>query len=708
MDPDTGSRIEEWESQPVPPGHAGLRELESNEFSGAVTNGSGWLFMLNGRIIGIFGGTIPAFDGVDLTAYVAPHPSLPLLFAMQETGGETQAKYFTDDTPLTEVDQTLTEGSFTGFIELSENVLSGDYYVVYYGGRSLSAAFIGNAQQLLTGDEAFKRANDEVGIYEVRSVELEVHELPEAAEGSETADGISDAPETEQEEPSADSVDDSEKAAIDEPEPSEPEIEEVSEGVDEDEEIQEAESTAGEAAEDSVAKTSTADDSSPEPDQVEAANPVDQSQGELKPESSAAQPGREPQESRPNAGGRPSASEATAPSQPNEAPEGSTEDPFSEEEAWRETRTIPALDPERSEAGAEPENEDLPQQRRGEPTPNQPSSPQQSQQRTRHQQPRPQQEDSRGVEELRAVIESKEGRIEELETELQELSVERDELEEARDRIEEERDTLEERVDQLEKQIETISSKSDVADAGVVTTELDPEGALSQTDVFIRYGSKGEATLESAHGGRAKKEEVLSNLRLEEHTRFDADTANVDGRPYTDFLKDTLQYRFVKWLVEDLMFEIQDTKSQKRLRALYNVLPRFDRAEFDGSVTSRDGSGEEHTETFDVVIRDRMGQPLIVADFNDNRDPASGDMMSNLVTRATTAVEGQDTIGSAFMVTASFFEPTALETAAEATGGGFLDRDSKESFVKLGRKQGYHLCLAEARGDAFHVAVPEL
>ena len=712
MDPDTVGRIEEWESQPVPAGHAGLRELELNEFSGAITNGSGWLFMLNGRIIGLFGGTIPAFDGVDLTAYLAPHPSLPLLFSMQETGGETQAKYYTDDTPLTEVDQTLTEGSFTGFIELSENVLSGDYYVVYYGGRSLSAAFIGNAEQLLTGDEAFQRANDEVGIYEVRSVDLEVHELPEADEEPATAGGLTDEPAPDEDEESIDSTDDAgeDAAAIDDTKAATPESDEEPETGDEIEGIEEAEPTVDEPAEDSVATASTPDDSSSEPGPDEEAHTANQPQRQPASDPSTGQPGREPQpqESRPNAAGRSGTSEASAPAQPDEPPEGSTEDPFSEEEAWRETRTIPALDPERSEAEAEPEGERAPQQPRRQPSSNQPSTPQQSQQRTRRQQAQPSQQGAREVEELRAAIESKEGRIEELETELKDLSAERDQLEDARDRIEEERDTLEERVDQLESQLETMSAKPDTADSGAVTTELDPDEALSQTDVFIRYGSKGQATLESAHGGRAEKEGVLSNLRLEEHTRFDADTATVNGRPYTDFLKDTLQYRFVKWLVEDLMFEIQDTNSQKRLRALYNVLPRFDRAEFDGSVTSRDDADEEHIETFDVVIRDRMGQPLIVADFNDDRDPASGDMMSDLVTRATAAVEGHDTIGSAFMVTASFFEPTALETADEATGGGLLDRDSKESFVKLGRKQGYHLCLAEARGDAFHVAVPEL
>ncbi|MDZ7702575.1 MAG: hypothetical protein U5J98_11235 [Halobacteriales archaeon] len=103
-----------------------------------------------------------------------------------------------------------------------------------------------------------------------------------------------------------------------------------------------------------------------------------------------------------------------------------------------------------------------------------------------------------------------------------------------------------------------------------------------------------------------------------------------------------------------------------------------------------------------------MGQALIVANLNDVRDPATGEMMETLIDGSSTIAEGTETLGGAFLVTSSFFRPDALETASEATGGGLLSREKRWSYVKLGRRAGYHLCLIEARGDDFHVAVPEL
>ncbi|MFD1599581.1 hypothetical protein ACFSBX_11510, partial [Halobellus rarus] len=171
--------VTDWETVSAPDGYEGLHELADGEFSGAVSAGMTWAFFLNGRVVGVFEGGIEDFEHAELTAYRAADPSLPLLFSMQERGGETRASYYTNETPLSEADGTLSNGGFTGYIELSENVLSGDYYVVYHGGKSMSAAFVGSSERLITGEEAFETAADEVGIYKVIDVDVELVEIPE-------------------------------------------------------------------------------------------------------------------------------------------------------------------------------------------------------------------------------------------------------------------------------------------------------------------------------------------------------------------------------------------------------------------------------------------------------------------------------------------------------------------------------------------------
>ncbi|MFB6307791.1 MAG: hypothetical protein ABEH35_00535, partial [Haloarculaceae archaeon] len=181
-------RVDDWETVPFSGGYAGLQTLSDDGFSGVVIAGPARLFMLNGTVVGILDGSIEDFESAEGTAREAPHESLPLLAVMQERSDEVRAKYYTEDTSISEVDGTLESGGFTGYVELSENVLSGDYYLVYHQGRSMSVAYVGQSEQLLTDDEAFERTDDEVGIYEVRPVDIDLVEIPEPEDGEETTD----------------------------------------------------------------------------------------------------------------------------------------------------------------------------------------------------------------------------------------------------------------------------------------------------------------------------------------------------------------------------------------------------------------------------------------------------------------------------------------------------------------------------------------
>ncbi|PHQ46394.1 hypothetical protein DJ68_07600, partial [Halorubrum sp. C3] len=155
MDAQRREAIAEWDDRSFSDGFAGLGRIVDDGFSGAATDGTGWIFLVDGRVVGVVDATLDAFADASGTVYRAPDEALPVLFAMQELDGEPRAKYYTKDTPLREADQKLSQGGFTGYIELSENVLSGDYYVAYTGGESMAAAYVGNARRLETGDDAF-------------------------------------------------------------------------------------------------------------------------------------------------------------------------------------------------------------------------------------------------------------------------------------------------------------------------------------------------------------------------------------------------------------------------------------------------------------------------------------------------------------------------------------------------------------------------
>jgi len=820
----TVEQLDSWSTVPFSGGYSGLHDLADSEFSGVVIAGPARLFMLKGKVVGVLDGSIEDFEDAGGTAREAPHPGLPLLAVMQERSDEVRAKYYTEDTPLAEVDQTLSSGGFTGYVELSENVLSGDYYQIYHQGRSMSVAWVGNSDQLVTEDEAFEQADGEVGIYEVRPVDIDIVDIPEPPEPVADEEASEDAAVAETDDPEAQSSEErlgadssTERDGADETPPSETDTEPASTDTEtetaearppSDDASRRVESDPDAQASDTKTDTQTGSESATtdhehatpdrsgssapageETTRAESAPPTERSGSDARSpterersveetrtqSSSTASTPRQREGDRRQSERRPSADteriderQQAGSAQPTEDADvgPAPHDPSAGGPADLETRSIPSLDPSHSEtaskatAAATADTEQTEAARHssaqqpsgaGEPSPREPrtdTNRQDSRQATRA----PQQDDSRqtdqpaersgaehpgappadratGQEPQSPTTErqsttqnssqqpqtpDQSDRIDELESALEESEAERETLESELESLQSERDDLERDLEEARTEIERLEEQLAEATASETPdaeTRLSQGEAIDQTNLFVRYNSKGDATLEAVHSGNAKQSAVDDNLKLEYHTQFDAATAAVGSQQFETFLTESIQYRFVDWLVRALLYEIRDTGNPDTMSELFDALPKIDRAELNGQVSVEyveDGEQHRTQEQFDVVVRDRMGNPLIVANINDSRDPATDSMMTDLIRRAERVGSSSDSLAGAFLVTESFFEPPALETAEEATSSGLLSRDKRKSFVNLSRKDGYHLCLVEARNQEFHLAVPEL
>ncbi|MEF8938107.1 MAG: hypothetical protein V5A32_09160, partial [Halovenus sp.] len=753
------------------------------------------------------------FDDASGTVYEAPAPPLPLLAIMQERGEEVRAKYYSEKTSISKVDKTLSDGGFTGYIELSENVLSGDYYLVYQAGKSMGVAYVGESGKLLQDDEAFETADDEVGIFKVRQVDIEPVEIPEPTSqpaGSGPADGGTDdgADDSGQSAPSTETA---EESVASEPETADSGDRETDRrgGQTQVEQTPATDDDSAGTPTTEQGETATADrDSGPATDAESAANPAavaerasettptenvgtaktdttdnsqtaagrtEQSESEPRQDSTQQSrrggttqpdPGRGAQTNRrsqaeqsPRQQGTRSDSRAGKSQQSGGRQAPSTRNSRSGAATGSgdlETRSIPSIDPSNTSvpddtstartstqsavvsspepdqsggqgtAGQDPLQESHTQSQsstqpatpRAQPTEQEPRPEQGAQQSppvqesTRQTQPaegEPPAADDGRLSELETELEQREETIDELETELDTATERREELEAELDAVRTERDELAEEVERLETEIERL--EDELGAAADAERRLTADEALAGTDIFVRYRSKGKATLKKAHGASTRKDEVNENLRLEKHTQFDASAVSVGAQAYDEFLEGTLEFQFVRWVVRDLLFEVRETGHEKALGNLYDVLPLIDRAELSGVIEvtyTEDGQETQSQETFDVVLRDRMGHPLLAANLNDTREATTQAMMERLITSAERVGQANDDFSGAFLVTESFFDPGALEVTSQATQGGLLSRDKRKSFVNLSRKQGYHLCLVEARSENFHLAVPEL
>jgi len=692
-------RVEGWQTRRFD----GLQRLAANEFSGVVRAGETELFMTSGVAVALRGGDIDVFEETAGTAYSAPSPALPLLAVMQERSDEVRDQFYTEQTPLSTVDETLSQGGFTGYVELSENVLSGDYYLVYHAGTSMTVGFVGQSGRLVDGREAFETATDEVGIYEVRPVTFDPVDLPEPAPepdpeptgpddaetaGAQSAGPAGDGAETGPAGRSTDPV-----AGGTEAGPSGDEHEPVAE-----------------RSEDGTGDTPGAEPAGAERgDTPDATAPVDATDTDLR-----TIPSVDPDRTVGRADGQSTTDQAR--------PGGSGDDPDDGSSTeGNEPGATPAPDAEPAgtdtDDTAAPDSptagERLDQQDEDE-LDEQLASVREERDELDEQLASVHEERDELDEQLASVREERD----ELDEQLASVREERDELDEQLASVREERDTLAERLDAvreerdaLRRQLDTLGGGGDSPapgdgdpDPGVVgsTRDLTHSEAVEETAVFVRYDSQGDVRLGDVHSGDGDRGSLRGNLQLEVYGGFDG-PVTVEGEPYEAFVERTLPYEFVEWVLTALPFEIRETGNRKSLSGLYDALPSIDHADLDAAVERADS-----TESFEVVFRDQRGQPLLVATIDSDREPVGAAELEQLVAAAERVGTETDSLAGAFHVTRGYFDGGALDVADEATQGRLLSRNRQKSFVSLSRKRGYHLCLVEAREGSPHLTVPEL
>lgn len=689
---DAHTVVEAWDSRPFADGYEELATLQSEGFTGAVEADSTWLFLRGGDPLAVVAdidvdsreGDVERFEGASGTIYEAPNATAVTLVAMLALDGEVRGQYYTGDTPLSKVHGTLADGNFTGYVELSENVLSGDYYVVYEDGSASYIAYLGPSSRTIHDEEAEAKAKEEIGIYDVVAVELpdvsipspaETDESPTAADAETDSSADSDtSSETDEEEADADgseSTSESDRTTSEETET------EPTTAADETQESTTTDSTkegtsVSSSGEGSASSSGGASDSSVGSAGASSNEKATESVGEDD-RTSQNQPSRAvPQTD--DVGNRSPSSGGTAASKTSTGIDDMT------------ARRVPSLDPAKSRTETPDRSTAVQGQR--ETASQAPTGPMdEADDRAGgdagQSRPEPEETDSPDIDAVRSEYE-------------RELESIRSELE----AIREERDNLQDRIQRIEAS-DSDSGSTDAAAAGRSISEVE---AIGGTSLFVRETSRGDVTLEDAHAGEGTRETVNENLRIEHHTEFDDGGATVEGEPFDAFLQDSLYYQFAHWLVTELLFEIRSTGSQRKMGSVYDALPKIDRIGFREDVTD----GEEYEGTFDVVARDRMGDPLVVATIDRSRDPTREGAMGPLVEDANEIAEAHDSLAAAFAVTASYFKPEALDVAREATSGSLLSRDKRLSYVKLSRKTGYHLCMVEAREGSFHLTVPEL
>lgn len=114
-------------------------------------------------------------ENIDLTPNVLKEPEereMSLLFICKICERSLMSDIYSNDTSIEKTDKQLQKASFTGYIEVSKDTISGEHYLIYIDGER-SCLSVTKGGNIITGQESYDRAEAHVGLYSIYKIELQ-------------------------------------------------------------------------------------------------------------------------------------------------------------------------------------------------------------------------------------------------------------------------------------------------------------------------------------------------------------------------------------------------------------------------------------------------------------------------------------------------------------------------------------------------------
>lgn len=161
----------EWSS-------ATINSIDSISGNGILVDGQDGVLIVEGKPVQQVSkesGKWSREEDIDLSPHLLKEPENPemsLLFICKICERSLMSDIYSNETSIEKTDKQLQDASFTGYIEVSKDTISGEHYLIYMDGKR-SSLTITKGGNIITGQKSYDRAEAHVGLYSIYKIELQ-------------------------------------------------------------------------------------------------------------------------------------------------------------------------------------------------------------------------------------------------------------------------------------------------------------------------------------------------------------------------------------------------------------------------------------------------------------------------------------------------------------------------------------------------------
>lgn len=269
---------------------------------------------------------------------------------------------------------------------------------------------------------------------------------------------------------------------------------------------------------------------------------------------------------------------------------------------------------------------------------------------------------------------------------------------------------IEDLSDQIEKLLSQFNESNKMADnnryefsENETYQNIPEEQAIDKTRIKIQYPMNTRTLKQAVENPNKSVTDIINKLHINPKPTFDKTKSLINGVEYDEFIKTTVNYKFLIWLINDFYPELLEPESPN-INGVKHMISRIDGLYNNANLKADDIK----TQVYDSIIYERDGNPTGVVKIFNSETTVSLSDIQDIVNDLKPISDNMSQALNIFILAKDTYDPGIRKDINNiVSDGGLIRKEDRDALIQTPNGGEMHICLFESYNDSYNLIYPD-
>lgn len=262
---------------------------------------------------------------------------------------------------------------------------------------------------------------------------------------------------------------------------------------------------------------------------------------------------------------------------------------------------------------------------------------------------------------------------------------------------------IEELLSQFNKPDKVVDNEGYKFSQNETYQDISEKQAINKTRIKIQYPINTRTLKQAVENPNKSVTDIINKLHMNPKPTFDKKKSLVNGIEYDEFIKSTVNYKFLIWLVNDFYPNLLEPESPNVVGVKHMI------SRIEGLYNNANLKTDNiKTQVYDGIIYERDGDPTGVLKIFDSETTVSLSDIQDIVSDLKPISNGMSQALNIFILSKDTYDPgIRKDINGIISDGGIIRKEDKDALIRTQNGGEMHICLFESYNDTYSLIYPD-